>query len=72
MTLPYLCRSFLGVASVYRLADDLLPCMLDVMLQQQNELGFSPPALKASGCGRIIRSQPDFMTPVSIMTWQKS
>ncbi len=42
MTLPYLCRSFLGVASVYRLADDLLPCMLDVMLQQQNELGFFP------------------------------
>lgn len=42
MTLPYLCRSFLGVASVYRLADDLLPCMLDVMLLQQNEQGFFP------------------------------
>ena len=42
MPLPYLCRSFLGVASVYRLADDLAPCMIDTMLLQQNELGFFP------------------------------
>lgn len=42
MTAAYLCRSLVGVAYAYRLADDLGQCMMDVMSLQQNDYGFFP------------------------------
>ena len=42
MTAAYLCRSMLAMAPYNRLADDLAPCMMDVMAQRQNEYGYFP------------------------------
>lgn len=38
----YLCRSLVGAGTAYRLAEDLAPCTVDVMIQQQNEEGYFP------------------------------
>ena len=40
MSAAYLCRSMLAMAPYNRLADDLAPCMMDVMAQRQNEYGY--------------------------------
>lgn len=40
MSAAYLCRSMLAMAPYNRLADDLAPCMMDVMAQRQNKYGY--------------------------------